>query len=366
MRALEQIWWQRRESWGSRVLLAPLTVAEGLFRAAVALRGALHRGGFPPVTRVAAAVISVGNITVGGAGKTPTVMAIASSLAGAGRRVGVLSRGYRAQRSDPRLVSDGQKILLSVTQAGDEPLLLAKRLAGVAVLCGPRRAELARRAIDELGCDTLVLDDGFQHLSLARNLEVVVIDAANPTGNGHCLPRGPNREPLSALRRAHLIWLSRIEQAAPADEELAKLRRLAEQLTGRPAIESRYAPRQILDGRLDQVFGLEALRGRRVLLLSGIARPASFRRTVESLGGEIVAERIFPDHHALGSTEIEEVFAVADRRGCELVVTTEKDAVRLSQEYAGDPRLRAVRIEAQIVAGEKVLEQALAEVTKPP
>ncbi len=151
-------------------------------------------------------MVSVGNLAVGGAGKTPVALAIAGRLLAAGRRPAVLSRGYGATRTDDRVVADGDRVLLDAAEGGDEPVLLARRLPGLRVLCGPDRARLAVRAI-ALGADVLLLDDGFQHRRLRRDLDVVVLDASNAWGNGHCLPAGPNREPRSALGRAGLVWL---------------------------------------------------------------------------------------------------------------------------------------------------------------
>jgi tetraacyldisaccharide 4'-kinase len=185
----------------------------------------------------------------------------------------------------------------------------------------------------------------------------VVLDAANAFGNGRLLPAGPNREPRSALRRAGIVWLSRVDQADAG--ALAPLRALARAFTGSDPVESRHAPRDVLDGTLERRFGAEALRGRRVLLLAGIARPAGFRRTLAAMGAEVGAERIFADHHRFGPTDLADAHRAADAARCELVVTTEKDAVRLPPGPATDPRLRAVRIEAEIVRGEEILEAAL-------
>ena len=206
----------------------------------------------------------------------------------------------------------------------------------------------------------LLLDDGFQHRSLARDLDVVVLDAADPFGNGRLLPAGPNREPRSALRRAGLLWLSRVDLADPP--ALDALRALAREATGRPAVESRHAPVDVLDGALSRGFGAGTLRGKRVLLLAGVARPEGFRRTLGALGAEVVEMRTFPDHHRFEAMEVEEALGAAERARCEVVATTEKDAVRLPPELARDPRIRAVRIEAEIVAGEEVLGTALDEV----
>jgi tetraacyldisaccharide 4'-kinase len=296
-------------------------------------------------------------VAVGGAGKTPVTLAIATRLAARGRRVAVLSRGYGALRTDARLVADGERVLLSAEEGGDEPVLLARRLPGVLVLCGPRRAELAALATGAHGASALLLDDGFQHRALARDLDVVVLDAANPFGNGHLLPAGPNREPRAALRRAGLVWLSRVDQAEP--ERLERLRVLAFRYTGRGPVESRHAPLDLLDGALARSRGLAAARGKRVLLLSGLARPGAFRRTVEGLGAEVVAERRHPDHHRFTAADLDAARRAADEARAELILTTEKDAVKLPPEVAAEARLAVVRIEAELLAGEAALQAAL-------
>lgn len=357
---IERLWWTPRPSAGEAALLAPLAVPEALFRIGVAARGFLHARGLAAVARAGVPVISVGNVAVGGAGKTPAVIAIATRLAARGRRVAVLSRGYGAVRTDARVVSDGAGVLLGAVEGGDEPVLVARRLPGVAVLCGPRRADLARTAVATLGADVLLLDDGFQHRALGRDLDVVVLDAANPFGNGHLLPRGPNREPASALRRAGLVWLAKVEGAEPA--ALEGLRALAREATGRDPVESRVTVTDVVDGALEHGLGVDALRGARVLLLSGLARPDAFRRTVLGLGAEIAVERTFPDHHRFTRAELEEVLGAAAAAGCERIATTEKDAVRLDPALARDPRLCAVRIEADVVRGGQVLD-ALLDVT---
>ncbi len=307
--------------------------------------------------------MSIGNLSVGGAGKTPATLAVTERLAARGRRVAVLSRGYGADRSDARVVSDGRRVLLDAAQAGDEPFLLARRLPGVAVLCGPRRPDLARRAVEELGADALVLDDGFQHRALARDLDVVVVDAASPGGNGRLLPRGPNREPWAALRRAQLGWISRCDQVPAA--ALLTLRRRLQDAIGRPPVASRHAVEDVLDGRLRSSLGAEALRGRRVLLLCALARPDGFRRTLAGLGAEVATERVFRDHHRFTAEELEEALGAAALAGCDAVATTEKDAVRLPPDLAAHPLLRVVRIRAEIVEGEEVLEELLDQVLAP-
>jgi len=354
--ARERLWWGPRASWGDRLLLLPLAPVEGLFRAAAAARGALYDAGIFPSTRAGVPVISIGNLAVGGAGKTPVVLALAERLLAAGRRPAVLSRGYGASRRDDRVVSDGERVLLDAAGGGDEPVLLARRLPGLRVLCGSDRGALAGKAV-ALGADLLLLDDGFQHRRLLRDLDVVVLDAANPWGNGHCLPRGPNREPPSALRRAGLVWLGHADRASA--EALESLRRLARLHTGRAPVESRHAPRDLVDGRMARGFPLAELAGSRVGLLTGVARPGSVRRTVEGLGAHVVQEFVFPDHHRFTEREVADALGATSRAGASHLVTTEKDAVRLPPGSAGDDRLRVVRIDAEVVAGARELQAAL-------
>jgi tetraacyldisaccharide 4'-kinase len=356
--ARERLWWGAGPSLGDRLLLAPLWPAEGLFRLAAAARGALYDAGVLRSSRAEVPVISVGNLAVGGAGKTPAVLAIAGRLLATGRRPAVLSRGYGAARADDRVVADGEQVLLDAAQGGDEPVLLARRLPGLRVLCGADRAALAGKAV-ALGADVLLLDDGFQHRRLRRDLDVVVLDAANPWGNGHCLPRGPNREPPTALARAGLVWLGHVDRAAP--EALEALRLLARRFTGRGPVESRHAPRDLADGRLLRCFPLGELAGERVGLLTGVARPGSVRRTVEGLGAEVVLESPFPDHHRFTEGEVARALEATTRAGGAWLVTTEKDAVRLPAASAGDDRLRVVRIDAEIVAGAAELEAVLGQ-----
>jgi tetraacyldisaccharide 4'-kinase len=360
---LEDIWWQRPGRPPSIALLAGLSALEALFRGGAAARSALYRWGLARGVKARVPVISVGNLVVGGAGKTPVALEVVRRLRERGRRVAVLSRGYGARRRGRRIVSDGGGVLLPASEAGDEPLLFAQRLPGTLVLCGPRRATLGDWAVGELGADALVLDDGFQHRGLIRDLDIVVLDATAPFGNGRLLPRGPNREPPSALGRAHLAWLSRADLANP--EGLASLRERVRDATGRPPVESRHAPVDVLDGVLGRSYGLGALAGKRTLLLCALARPEGFRATLSGLGAIVGAERVYRDHHPFRESEVREVLRAAVDAGCEVIATTEKDAVRLPPEVAGDPRLRVVRIAIDILKGSQVLDGLLDRVLEP-
>jgi tetraacyldisaccharide 4'-kinase len=302
---------------------APLQALSPIYAAGAAVHRAISR----PV-RAGVPVISVGNLTVGGAGKTPVTLCLARRLAARGRRPAVLSRGYGRRSREPLEVTAES----AVEAAGDEPLLLARR--GCRVFVGPRRAALAALAVQR-GADVLLLDDGLQHHGLARDLDVIVADASNPFGNGRLLPAGPLREPVSALRRVRhgLVWLTHCE--LPRDPRTAELRAF-------PAVESTY------DADAD-------LRGKRVFLFAGIARPERLLETVRALGGEIAGVRWFRDHYRFTAQDL-----VALRRlaGGALPVTTEKDLVRIA-DPAG---IVAVRVDVRILRGEDVLDEALEEV----
>ena len=317
-------WWEREAPWWS-LALSPLSAAYGA-------GAALHRWSARP-ERASVPVISVGNLTVGGAGKTPVALCIAQRLAARGRTPALLSRGYGRRSRAPMLVSADA----SVADVGDEPLLLARR--GLTVFVGPSRALLARLAVAQ-GADVLVLDDGLQHHALARDLDVVVADASNLVGNGRLLPRGPLREPVSALSRVQrgLLWLTRCD--LPRDSRAA-------QLPPWPVVESEYAAAPSASA---------ALRGQRVFLFAGIARPESFEATVRAQGpSEVVGVRWFRDHYLYSKYTLQALRREA--KGA-LLVTTEKDLVRIEQREG----IAAVPVEVRILRGEDALDAALGAV----
>ena len=313
--------------------LAPLGRLYGL---ASRLRAGLYGRGLLRVERLERPVVSVGNLEVGGTGKTPLVRFLARRLADMGLSPAVLSRGYRGRTGRPGVVvSDGRRVLAGPDRAGDEPVLLARTLPGVPVLAGPDRAALGREAVRSLGADVLLLDDGFQHLRLARQCDIVLLDRERPWGNGRCLPAGPLREEPAALGRCHVVLVP--EGAAPEVRE--RVRRLA------PAA-SLHALALVPAG-LRGADGSGA-RARRVAAFAGIARPQRFFRDLEGAGVEVVAAVPFPDHHAFARAELEELVRLARRSGAEALVTTAKDAVRIPEAPQGIPLLileREVRIE---------------------
>lgn len=367
------------------MLLSPLTVVSWTYAAAVRVRGALYDAGLLRAERVEGLkVLSVGNVNVGGTGKTPAVLHLAEQLVQAGRKVGILTRGYGRASREP-LTFIGTEPLPSADLAGDEPLLLARRCPQVRLFVGSDRVASAYRARDEFGLDTVLLDDGFQHRRLARDEDFVVVDESVGLGNGHMLPRGPLREPRASLRRATLFWLRapatlveeahapRLAMGAEAVAQEANQgvthrwvptaeapERFADTLggwlpasQGIPRVRTRYRPTAWVDPA-GVLHSVTALTGQPVLALAGLARPGGFLKTLRSLGTELRDAALFPDHHRFSADELRDVQARAVRHGAR-VVTTEKDAVRLPPGFEA----WVVRLGVEVLEGEAHLRRAL-------
>jgi len=304
------------------IVLPPLSL---LYGAVTRTRLSLYRRGTFHTTKLDRPVISIGNITTGGTGKTPLVEYVARTLASQGKKVCILTRGYG--RKDPHLqviVSDGYGVLASPSEAGDEPYLLATKLTGLAaVISSADRIAAGHEAIKDFGTDCFVLDDGFQHLRLARDLNVVTIDATNPWGGGRLLPHGRLRESVEGMSRADCVVITRCDQVESVDalrDEISQLTR------GKPIFESQM--------RLVRVSPLknggESLAPpARVAAFCAVGNPASFFNMLRRAGYEIAVERAFPDHHTYSQEEIDAITRTARDAGAEVLVTTAKDAVKL-------------------------------------
>jgi tetraacyldisaccharide 4'-kinase len=309
-------------------------------------------------------VITIGNLTVGGTGKTPVVEKFARELCGAGRSVAILSRGYRSKpqpfhqlllnkillredQTPPRVVSDGKSLLLDSEMAGDEPYMLASNLKDVVVLVDKDRVKSGRYAIEKFGCDTLLLDDGFQYWRLrGRRHDVVLIDRQQPFGNGHLIPRGTLREPPSHLARAHTIFITK------SDGNTAELRgRIAGLNPGAAIIECVHHPLYLEDVFSGGRRNLDFLAGKKVASLSGIAQPESFEQSLVKLGAELVYAKRFADHHRFTQQEILNVINRAKKRQADTIVTTQKDAVRFPKIDRRDLPFFFMRVEIQIISG---------------
>lgn len=301
-------------------LFAPLTP---LYRGVVSARLAAYRRGWLRTSRFPAPVISVGNLTFGGTGKTPTVIALVRDLVRQGRHPAVLTRGYGRAVTEP-VVLIGPNPGADVRVAGDEPIELASRLPGVPVVVDADRVRGGVEALTR-GADVLVLDDGFQHLQLDRDLDLLLVDAGDPWGGGRMAPRGRLREPLSGLARADAVLVTKLPP--DPDPVLAAVRRVvAEQAPEMPVLAARLEPTGVR--REGGTAGPEVLDGARVLAVAGLGRPGGFADLLRTAGAEIVETRWFPDHHDFTEAEIEAAVTAATAVGA-VVVTTAKDAVKM-------------------------------------
>ncbi len=304
-------------------------------------------------------VISVGNVTVGGTGKTPIVETFARSLQKKGRKVAILSRGYKSRKTPlwekilkkgerlPRVVSDGKRLLLNSDMAGDEPYMLASNLPDVAVLVDKDRIKSGKYAIRKLGCDTLVLDDGFQYLGLQNRLDIVLVDYTNPFGYNRVLPRGLLREPARNIKRAGFIFITKCppEGAPELKEKLRELNPHAE------ISECRHSSKYLKNLYTREQLDLDFLKGRKVSAISGIAVPESFEHGLRRLGAEIVHHARYADHHRYTQQEIIETINSAARAGAEVIMTTEKDAVRFPLVERCDLPVIYLRVEIEMLSG---------------
>jgi tetraacyldisaccharide 4'-kinase len=367
---------QGKRATALRVLLRALS---WLFNLAVQLRLWLYRHRILQDHYLGCLVVVVGNLTVGGTGKTPVVEKFARSLAERGRKVAILSRGYKSRKEPfykrwwrtivtglepppPRVVSDGKTVLLDSDVAGDEPYMLARNLPGVIVLVDPNRVKSGSWAIKKYGCDTLVLDDGFQYLSLKGRLNLLLIDSTNPFGNGRLLPRGILREPIKHIKRASYVFLTKSN--GRRDPELEAL--IERHKPGVDIIECAHRPKylQAVNNPADR-RDLTMLRGARVGAFSGIAVPESFEGFLRDYGANLLYSRRFLDHHRFSGEELDHIIARAVEAKLDFLVTTEKDAVRIDEKQTFPLPLFYLRLEIEILSGVPDFEQAVSRICFP-
>ena len=359
-----QVIFEERHDWKANLTRALLFGLSKIFQVAVKIRRWLYNFRILRDKTLGVQVIAIGNLTVGGTGKTPVVEKFARELRDAGRNVAILSRGYRSKpaplhtrllnkillredQTPPRVVSNGKSLLLDSEMAGDEPYMLASNLKDVVVLVDKDRVKSGRYAIEKFGCDTLLLDDGFQYWDLrGRRHDVVLIDRQQPFGNEHLLPRGTLREPPSHLARAHTIFITK------SDGKTAELRERIASLNSTAAIiECIHQPLYFEDVFTGERKGLDLLEDKRVASLSGIAQPESFEQSLVKLGGELVYSKRFADHHRFTQQEILNAINRAKKRQAQIIVTTQKDAVRFTKIDRRDVPFYFMRVEIKIVAG---------------
>src|SRR5436309_1962563 len=360
---LEVIFEQRP---GKRAALArcALLMLSKLFALAVKVRRLLYNVRILRDSTLGVQVIAIGNLTVGGTGKTPVVEKFARELQNQGRTVAILSRGYRSKpppfasrlvkklllqddKTPPRVVSDGKSLLLDSETAGDEPYMLASNLKDVVVLVDKDRVKSGRYAIEKYGCDTLLLDDGFQYWKLkGRRQDIVLVDRQQPFGNERLLPRGTLREPPSHLARATTIFITK------SDGDTEELRRRIAQFNPTASvIECIHHPLYLEDVFTGQRAELEILKGSRVASFSGIAQPESFEQSLVQLGAELVYTKRFADHHRFTQQEVLNAINRSKKRQAQHIITTQKDAVRFPKIDRRDLPIYFMRVEIKILNG---------------
>jgi tetraacyldisaccharide 4'-kinase len=370
---------ERREGGRANALKFVLGGFAKVYEQAVQIRLGLYRRRLFRPQELGCPVVSVGNLTVGGTGKTPVAEMLARELQRRGRRVAILSRGYKsvprpfAQRLrnkvfkhldlfPPRIVSDGKDVLLDSRRAGDEPHMLAKNLPGVCVLVDKDRVKSGLHALRHFDSDVLLLDDGLQYQRLRHRIDVVLVDSQAPFGNEHLLPRGTLREPPANLRRASYIVVTK-SGPKPDEALLARLRKLNRTAA---IIECNHAPRHWQDLRTGENLPLDHLKGRHVGAMSGIARPESFEEGVRQLGAMVEISKAFADHHRFTKKEILRFLEWCDRRSLDALVTTEKDAVRFPDIDNPPVPMLFLRVEIEILRGREHWDELLGRLAGDP
>jgi tetraacyldisaccharide 4'-kinase len=356
-----------------------MSALSGLFRILVQLRLWRYRSGWKPQHHLGTQVVAVGNITVGGTGKTPVVELLARSLRDRGRRVAILSRGYKSRKLDqaqnwqdaggrkipaeamPKVVSTGSALLLDSKFAGDEPFMLAKNLEGVSVVVDKNRVKSGRFAVSQLNADTLLLDDGMQYLDLAHGLDIVLVDAGAPFGTGALLPRGTLREPPKNLRRAGYILITKCD--GRSNEEL--IRRIRRHNRTAEIIECAHGPIHLENVFTRERQPLDFLKGKWVGAISAIAVPEAFEGALEKLGARVEIRRHFADHHRFSARDVEKFMQRCVERDMEIIVTTEKDAVRFPRPASIDVPVYFLRIEVEILKGREIWDDLIDRLCHP-
>jgi len=369
----------RRRGFRAAILRAILYALSFVYERIVQLRLYLYRKRLFRERTLGCLVISVGNLTVGGTGKTPVVEKFARALQTGGRRVAILSRGYKSQPKPtrrnwfdrlftqdidpPRIVSDGKMVLLDSVIAGDEPHMLARNLKDVIVLVDKNRVKSGRFAIDNWKVDTLLLDDGLQYLHLKHRLDIVLVDRQAPFGNEFLLPRGTLREPPRNLRRASYIFITK-NTGEPNDKLIERIRRY-----NRTAeiIECAHRPLYLQNIHTAERLTLDRLRDTFVGSICAIAAPESFEGALKNLGANVNLALRFIDHHYFTENEIRGFINRCVRRDLSMIVTTEKDSVRMPRLPEAEVKVPIyfLRVEIEILSGRETWEQSVNRICKP-
>jgi tetraacyldisaccharide 4'-kinase len=341
---------------------AGLSALSWAYRAALAARDRAYRWGVLPTGRLPCPVISVGNLTLGGTGKTPTVELVARTLRELGAAPAVLSRGYGRATRGVVVVADREAILAEARAGGDEPRLLAERLPGVPVVVGENRYEAGRVAVERCGATALVLDDGFQHRTLAKDLEILVVSGRAPWGNARVFPRGTLREPLGGLRRAHAVLVTNPAGSETVAEVTTTVRR---HHATAPVLAARYELQDASEPLRGRRLPARELGGRRLLAFAGLGSPEGFAETVDATGIRRVGFVEFPDHHWFTPSDVAELARDARAAGAQGLVTTEKDWMRMRELPPPPLPLWVLPVRLVIEAGHEAWRRLIASVLAP-
>ncbi|MDP8263068.1 MAG: tetraacyldisaccharide 4'-kinase [Candidatus Ancaeobacter aquaticus] len=350
----------REKGWKAEVLRKVLFLFSKLYSVIVRLRLFLYNCGVFRKKTLGCLIISIGNITVGGTGKTPLVEMFARELTIGKRKVAVLSRGYKRKKHfsvknllskewwihSPLVVSNGEKVMHGSKDAGDEPYMLAKNLSDVIILVDKNRVKSGSYAIENYGVDTLILDDGFQYLPLNRRLNIVLVDATNPFGNGHLLPRGILREPLTHLSRADIFFITKADGRDTQDIK-NRLRQYNERAE---IVECCYEPMHLVEMYSNEHKELSSIERKKVVAVTAIADPEGFESLIERLGGTIVTRYRYPDHHRFTHNEIETVVETC-KKTADIILITEKDSVRFPILKDCSLPIAYLKVEVKIKSG---------------
>jgi tetraacyldisaccharide 4'-kinase len=341
---------QRRERQPLSLFLGFLSL---LYAAAVRLRLLAYRKGLLKPKSLPAFVVSIGNITAGGTGKTPFVAMLTEWAAHNGFRAAILSRGYKGKsKREPLVVSDGQRITASVNDAGDEPILLAKKYPSTPVLVSKHRHAIGDMALRLFKSELLLLDDGYQHLSLHRDVNILLIDAKRQFGNGALLPLGPLREPSMGIQRADIIVISRCSERHHGDELVELVR---ETIPGTPVLRSSHLPDRVIFSSTGEAHPPQILEGKNVMAFAGIAHPDDFLEMVTGLGAHVVEFKGYPDHHCFHESDIEALESWSRRPEIDFLLTTEKDWVRIEETIGSGLNIAVLTIKIELLENSNLL-----------
>ena len=341
-----------------------LSMVSKVYGGAVKLRRIFYKKAVLKSKRLPCPVISIGNITVGGTGKTPMTIYVAQVVKQLGYKVAIISRGYKGKAEKVGgIVSNGRVLLMTPEIAGDEPYMMANRLKDVPVIVGKNRFKAGRLAIRKFDPDVIVLDDGFQHLKLQRDLDLVLLDYRKPFGNGHLLPRGVMREPASALFCADAIILTRSDTVNDY-ETSSSLRKLRSYERNKPIYSTFHHPfvykiingeKKIFETNMQEALrqNSDCIKGRTVFAFSGLADNHSFQQTVKSLKCNVSGFMEFPDHHQYSERDLDEILSAAKKSMSECIITTEKDYVRIAHKIDWPDDLFVIGIEIDFGADKK-------------